>query len=430
MTPEEIQKKFDECQELVRSGEYETAGKQLTAILSVVSHPLVANLLGFCLQRMRRYEKAERVWIEALKDDPNCVPVLANLANMFRERHRFAPARELLDHALSCKPYNFQALHNRAVLAMDEGDWDMAYDLSTRACDLKEDAACVHTLSLAALQLGKTEQGLDIYRSRHEIYNRETPPLPKYEGGKAKLIIRQEQGFGDTLMAARWFPKLQEMGADVYLSAPSPLHRILEQSGLCKIDDGKTDDYTHFMYTMDTVPMFWGQTDGEAYLKADPADAEKWGRRLSGGKKVGICYSGGCRPDDPAAFQIDRRRSMSPSEACQIVNLRPDLDWVNLTREWGLPGIADFGSEVSDFAEMAGLLSNLDLVITVDTALAHLAGGLGVDTIMLSRYDACWRWYPYTQQTDLYRSMRCIYQPEPFDWQSVIDELQVDLEKI
>ena len=76
---------------------------------------------------------------------------------------------------------------------------------------------------------------------------------------------------------------------------------------------------------------------------------------------------------------------------------------------------------------MAGLISNLDLVITVDTALAHLAGGLGVDTIMLSRFDACWRWYPYTQQTQLYRSMSCLYQPEPFDWQSVIDELRVGL---
>ena len=430
MTPDQMQQSFDECQELVKAGEYETAARQLTDILGYVSHPLVANLLGFCLQRMKRFEKAERVWIEALKDDPNCVPVLANLANIFRERHRFEPARELLDHALSCKPYNFQALHNRAVLAMDEGEWGMAHDLSSKACELKDDDACNHTLSLAKLQIGDFDGGLSLYGGRHSIFNRDIPPLPKYEGGEGKVIIRQEQGFGDTLMAARWFPKLQEMGADVYLSAPSPLHRILEQSGLCKIDDGQTEDYTHFMYTMDTMPMFWGQTDGEAYLKADPADVEKYAKRQGSGKKVGICYSGGCRPDDPAVFQIDRRRSLSPSEAMQIVRMRPDLDWINLTREWGLPGVADFGSEISDFAEMAGLLSNLDLVITVDTALAHLAGGLGIDTIMLSRFDACWRWYPYTMQTKLYRTMSCLYQPEPFDWQSVIDELQVDLEVI
>ena len=158
------------------------------------------------------------------------------------------------------------------------------------------------------------------------------------------------------------------------------------------------------------------------------APIKSGGRGLSGGKKVGICYSGGCRPDNHGSYQIDRRRSLSPSEASQIVRMRPDFDWINLTREWGLPDVADFGSEVGDFAEMAGLISNLDLVITVDTALAHLAGGLGVDTIMLSRFDACWRWYPYTQQTQLYRSMSCLYQPEPFDWQSVIDELKVDLE--
>ena len=242
------------------------------------------------------------------------------------------------------------------------------------------------------------------------------------------MIVRQEQGFGDTLMAARWLPKLQELGADVYVSAPKPLQRVLQQSGLCNLHEEGVEDYTHYLYTMDLLPMFWEQTDGEAYLKADPADVEKWGKRLSGGKKVGICYSGGCRPDNHGSYQIDRRRSLSPSEASQIVRMRPDFDWINLTREWGLPDVADFGSEVGDFAEMAGLISNLDLVITVDTALAHLAGGLGVDTIMLSRFDACWRWYPYTQQTQLYRSMSCLYQPEPFDWQSVIDELKVDLE--
>jgi len=114
----------------------------------------------------------------------------------------------------------------------------------------------------------------------------------------------------------------------------------------------------------------------------------------------------------------------------QIVRSRPDAQWVNLSREWGLPEVEDFGARVEDFADLAGIISNLDLVITVDTAVAHLSGGLGVPTWMLSRYDACFRWWPYEDTTPLYGSMRCFYQPKLFDWQSVIEDVQKKLNKM
>ena len=103
---------------------------------------------------MKKFEHAERVWIAALEDDRDCVPVLANLGNMFRERHQYAPAVEVLDNALSVQPFNFQALHNRAVLAL-VGEWSMAAELSERASELKDDDACWHTLCAARLHLAR-----------------------------------------------------------------------------------------------------------------------------------------------------------------------------------------------------------------------------------------------------------------------------------
>lgn len=427
-----IQKKFDEMQSLQEQGEYESAANGYTALLQEVSHPLIANALGFCLKMMNKPEFAERVWITALQEKADCVPVLANLGNMYRERHRYDRAVELLDKALETAPDDFHANHNRSVLAMDMGDFALARVLSDKAVKLKADPAAVHTLSLAHLNCGDFEAGFKLYDIRHQAHNRQTPPLPKYEGGKAKLIVSHEQGLGDTIMAARWLPKLREMGADVYLSCPPSLHKLIEQSDLCKLHTPENTDYTHYLWTMDLLEMFsdnWSSLDPKTYLFSSENRGKEFAERLSAKPRIGICYSGGYRPDNLSSLQIDRRRSLSPSEAYQIVSSRPDAEWVNLTREWGLPDTTDFGSEIADFADLAALISNLDQVITVDTAVAHLAGGLGVDTLVLSRYDACWRWYPYTKQTPLYENMRVYFQPQPFDWQSVIDRVSSDIRK-
>lgn len=429
MRPENLQQRFEECQLLVKSEDFEQAARGLTDILRQAHHPVVANLLGFCLHRMGREDQAERVWIEALKDDPDNVSIACNLGNHFRERQRMVPARELLDRAYNLGTDNYRAAHNRAILAIDEGDNELALKLAEEAVALsKDDPSANHTLSLALLLCGNFERGLEMYDWRKQVYLRDTPPLPWYEGGPGKVIVRHEQGLGDTLMVARWLPKLAEQGAEVYLSCPKPLERIIEQSGLCALHKEGVEDYTHYFWTMDLLPRFagkWEDISGEPYLTAELSDVMRWDDRLERGKwRIGICFAGATRPDKVAAYQIDRRRSLAPSEAAQIVRSRPDCAWVNLTREWGLPGCQDFGREVDDFADLAALISNLDLVITVDTALAHLAGGLGVDCIMLSRYDACWRWWPYTEKnTPLYRNMRCLYQPEPYDWQSVIERV-------
>lgn len=427
------QKKFDECQALQQSGEYEQAANGYSALLQEVSHPLIANALGFCLKRMGKSDFAERVWLTALQDDPDCVPVLANLGNLFTETHRYKSAVEVLDRAIEVNPSAFNATQNRTVLAINMGDNELAERLSEKAVSLRgEDAMANHTLSLAYMLNGKFDEGFGLYDWRKAAHNREDPPLPKYDGGKAKVIVSCEQGLGDTLMVARWLPNLAAEGADVYISCPSPLKRILKQSDLCKIHDEKTDDYTHFFWTMDLMKRYskgWTDFGQKTYLFAGEKDHRKWSQRLSDKPKIGICFSGGQRLDDIGSTQIDRRRSLSPSEAHQIVRSRPDAEWVNLTREWGLPDCTDFGRDIADFADLAALISNLDMVITVDTAVAHLAGGLGVDTLMLSRYDACWRWYPYQKQAALYENMRCYFQPRPFDWQAVIDRVVSDIRK-
>lgn len=422
---------------LADEGKYEDSARICGELLQAVDSPYVANLLGLNLLRMGKPEHAEKVWETALEDDPDCVPVLTNLANHLRERHRFKRAESLIDHALRCKPDDFRANHNKAVLELNIGNYSSGYKYAEKVRRIDGgDLAARHTLSLASLNTGRYEQGLGLYDTRHALFNRDESPLPKYEGGKAKVIVRHEQGFGDTLMVMRFLPRLQEMGADVYIVCPRPLQRLIQQTGLCKLHEDGVDDYTHYLWTMDMMEMFieeWSDWDVEPYINASLESRAQWGSMLGegdGGQRIGICYGGAARSDSVAAYQIDRRRSLAPTEAMQIVRSKPDAEWVNLSREWGLPEVTDFGTRVGDFADLAGLISNLDLVITVDTAVAHLAGGLGVPTWMLSRYDACFRWWPYQETTPLYRNMRCFYQPKMFDWQSVIADVQKKLNKM
>jgi len=423
---------YAEVKRLVDAEKYKEAGVLCNKILDIQPHPIVANMLGYCLYNLNKEDYAERVWRGALELDPKSVPVLANLGNLLRERMRYRQAEDMLSKAIRCKPNDHRSHHNMATLLLDLGRWEEALESAKTAYKLKKDeVATQHLLSLAHMQNGDFKNGIKHYGARKQLFLRDKAPLPRYEGGEAKVIVRHEQGMGDTIMAARWLPRLKEMGADVTLVCHRPLESLISRSNLAKIHKEGDTDYTHHLWTMDLLEMFAGEWDdlgGEAYLTADNDMIAELGAQLPKGKpRIGICWSGGFRPNDIGAFVIDKRRSMTAQD---VVSLFDGLDChvVNLTREWGLPNAIDFSFAIGDFDEQAALISNLDLVITVDTALCHLAGGLGVPTWMLSRYDACWRWWPYEKRSRLYNSVDCYFQSKMMDWQGVLHRVRHDLE--
>jgi hypothetical protein len=132
---------------------------------------------------------------------------------------------------------------------------------------------------------------------------------------------------------------------------------------------------------------------------------------------------------------VDRRRSLQLRQFAPFAAV-PGIQWVNLQK--GPPAsqlaspprglqILDLMDQVDDFADTAALLAHLDLVITVDTSVAHLAGALGKPVWMLSRYDACWRWLRDRSDSPWYPTMRIYRQPRPGDWDAVIEHVAADL---
>ena len=135
----------------------------------------------------------------------------------------------------------------------------------------------------------------------------------------------------------------------------------------------------------------------------------------------------------PLASLVDRRRSLSSDQARQLIQAYPEIDWISLQKgeqENAMPGIPSAASSLQDFADTAALCQALDAVVTVDTSVAHLSASIGRPTIMLSRFDACWRWGLKDVQTPWYQTMRIVRQSSYGDWSQALLRVSAELAQL
>jgi hypothetical protein len=253
------------------------------------------------------------------------------------------------------------------------------------------------------------------------------------------ILLHAEQGFGDTLQFCRYAP-LVARTADVVLEVPRPLLRLLSTlPGVSRIV-ASGDPLPHFDLhcPLLSLPLAFGTTLADLpnhvpYLRADPVHVTAWRQRLAPlpGIRVGLVWSGNPRLDIPLANRIDRRRSTTLDRLAPLGEI-PGVSLVSLQKgdfraqsTTPPPGlaIADWTDELDDFADTAALIEALDLVISVDTSVVHLAGALGKPVWVLNRYDACWRWLRDRGDSPWYPTARLFRQPTPGDWDGMIAEV-------
>lgn len=311
--------------------------------------------------------------------------------------------------------------------------------------------------AMCLLMLGRLEEGFTEFESR---WNQEPMiprnlPHPVWEGEAAKheddiLLIYGEQGMGDVLQFCR-FAKLakEKWQGKVYLEVVHPLARLMKDvPGV----DGVVTLGTRLPFgikavsamlsvprvlktTLETIP------NEVPYLPYDSYRTGIWQERLKAlpeGLKVGLCWAGMRREGDHIATSIDGRRSMQLEQFAPLAAL-PGISWVNL--QLGPPRdqlrfhpkgmtIGDWSGDLYDFFDTAALIQALDLVISVDTSVVHVAGGLGKPTWLLSRYDACWRWLIDRDDTPWYPTMRIFTQKQPYDWEEVVNRMVMPLQAL
>lgn len=331
-----------------------------------------------------------------------------------------AEAQRLYAFAAQRFPDAWEPPHRLGLVHKHFGRLEAAEAAFRRALAIDPQAASTQRL-LATLVLAKGEfdEGFALYEGRHTLPAMAKPPLPAPEwrgeevAGKA-LLIWPEQGFGDQIMFARFAAVLKARGADVTLLCRPGLVPLFEGSlGVRTVAAEGAVDFPDPDYWVMTCSLAWRlgvsveTIPGAPYLRALSA-----GPSPGEGFKVGLVTRG-----NPGHLN-DANRSLPAAEAARLERLPARAIALD-------PAVTGAG----DFADTAAIIDQLDLVISVDTAIAHLAGAMGKPTwLLLSRIDTDWRWLKDRTDSPWYPSMRLYRQERPGDWAEVLDRVERDLE--
>ena len=428
--------------------------------------------LSNIFRRQRRFPEAVQMACRAIAAGADKASALNVLALALGKQGNFSEAEKALDEAITLAPDDPAIRANRANLAVDQLKFNEAWELFASACALDKSAIIRRDEGMARLLAGNYVKGLPLYESRLELPKalRLHPECPRWQGeplsGKTLLLI-SEQGFGDTIQFSRYAHKLAEAGADLIWTVRPPLQRLLAANvpGRVILESDPLPE-ADFWLPILSLPFALGMTS--ALPPASPDFHAPTLPRLPdapGKRKIGLVWSGSPTHERDhersiplallaplwekidaqfyapfkgattalslsvipakAGIQADSPQEMSQHSYSQPLPIIPldsgfrRNDAVGNDRTQILP----LDHLITDFSDMAALLSQLDCLITVDTAAAHLAGALGLPTYLLLPHCPDWRWGASGEATAWYESLTLLRQPSYGDWNSVIQKL-------
>lgn len=414
---------------------------------------------GSMLVQLGRPTEALADYDRAIALRPDQAPMLINRANLLMDLRRPADALADYDRALTLRPNHPSTIADRgnALLALDRPEAALAaYDAALR---LDPNSAHTRDHRGKALQvLGRLDDAVASYDTAVRIapnvpgfrvhrglcrlllgdfrngwpdyaFRRPPPHLPWPESVAGKTVLLQaEQGLGDAIMFCRYAPLVKALGAIVILQVPPPLVRLMATlPGVDRVVSSDAPPHDHASPLMSLPLTFGTGVDQTPYLSADPELVAQWSSRLptSGRRRVGLVWSG--NRDHPN----DRNRSIPLARFARLVD--GEADFVGLQTEVraadepALRYILMADADNRDFADTAALIALMDLVVTVDTSVAHLAGAMGKPVWILLPHDPDWRWMLGRDDSPWYPTARLFRQPAPGDWDRVLDRVAGEL---
>jgi tetratricopeptide (TPR) repeat protein len=416
---------------------------------------------GNLLQTLGRHAEAIASFDAALALAPSHAAAACNRATSLRALGRLDAALAGYEQALAHSPTMVPALVNRASLLAMQGRHQEALEGYAQVTASFPDSADAHwNEALCRLAMGDFAGGWREHEWRWRTASLRAGerhyPQPLWLGetklAGRTILLHGEQGHGDVLQFCRFAPLVAALRApgdvpgdvNVVLEVPYMLARLIRtMPGPQRVIAHNEPPPEFDMHCpLLSLPLALGTTletipATVPYLAADPDQERAWRIRLAAlpGLRVGLVWAGNPRTADPAANAIDRRRSIALSRLAPLGAV-PGVSFVSLQKGHGAdeakappPGLAlhDWTDELWDFADTAALIAGLDLVISVDTSVVHLAGALGKPVWVLNRYDACWRWLYGRTDSPWYPTARLFRQSSYGDWDSVIAEVAAAL---
>jgi tetratricopeptide (TPR) repeat protein len=408
------------------------------------------NNLGLVLLEQDKPEEALASFGKAAALKPDYAEAHGDLGLALKTLGRLDEAVTSFRRALALKPDLAETHSNLGNIFQEQGKVDEAVTSFRRALTKKPDYAEVHNnLAMSLLAWGEMAEGWQEYEWRWHAESLRMAPRnfvqPQWRGESAEgktLLIHAEQGLGDSVQFCRYASLAAARGLRVTLEAPPPLVRLLQSlSGVdLVVESGKPLPPFDLHCPMLSLPLALNTTlttipQAASYLRADGPQSATWQRRLAAwpGHRIGLAWAGNARiHSSPQLAAVDRRRSIAPDRLLPLTELA-GVTFFSLQKEGpkapdGLK-LTDFMEEMRDFADTAALIANLDLVISVDTAVAHLAAALGKPVWLLDRYDPCWRWLRNREDSPWYPSLRLFRQTRAGDWQAVIERVRTELSR-
>lgn len=393
--------------------------------------------LGTALYTTGQLEEAIKALRRALKINPKLLEAELNLGSAYRRLGQNEEAGQAFQRALRLAPNSAEAWCGIGIVARNKGDYEAAMRAYDKALELDPNLEeALSSRGCLQLMLGNFEDGWEGYESRWIYEHRPIPisdskfDLSKTETIKGKkVLVVNDHGLGDTIQFFRYIILLVKAGADVTFAGPPKMQRLLSSSGV-KITFRDTEDLSGtfdaavaisslpraFSTRLETIPA------DMPYLAAEPEKAAFWQERMAGsGLKIGLCWRGN------KDFRVDPRRSFQPTammpltevEGAQFYSLHMDVAEGELLYALAKRVTVfgdDFDRGPDAFIDTAAVMENLDLIITCDTSIAHLAGALGKPAWVLLRHHAEWRWLTERDDSPWYPSLRLLRCNPGDDW--------------
>ncbi|BAK78191.1 TPR repeat-containing protein [Pseudogulbenkiania sp. NH8B] len=407
---------------------------------------------GNALNGLRRFEEAVVSYEQALKLRPNYSEALCNRGHSLVELNRYEDALHSYNQAIKLEKNYASAFNGKAKSLVGLKKIDEALVCYERAIELKpEDALYEWGKALLLILQGNYEEGWRLYesRKRHKKFKENICRIQDFAqplwlgevnlSGKT-ILLHHEQGLGDTLQMLRYVPLLAKFGGDVVVQVPASLVQIAASADPAARIVAKGNPLPEFdlqcsfmslpgMFrtTLDTVPS------AVPYLQASKSSKQYWHQKLGDKSKyrIGLVWSGS------AQHRNDHNRSIPLMALLPLLDI--DAEFFSLQNEYREADgevlrqkgqIQDHAKELGTFNDTAGFIEQLDLIISVDTAIAHLAGALGKPVWLLLPYSPDYRWGLEQSESAWYPSARLFRQPRAEDWESVVQTVANEVSKL
>ncbi len=435
----------------LRRGRYLDAVAACDDVLRIdPDHARAAGMRGAALHNLGRLDDALAALDRASERDPSIAETWLNRGNVLQELDRHEDAIASYEEALRARPDYPEALSGLGVALKDLGRVDAAlarFDEALRHRPSYPDAR--NNRAGALLLAGMLKAGFDDFESRWDRSNAPPKtidsPLPAWDGGDLKgkaILVWDEQGHGDLVQFCRYLPYLVDLGADVTFLCRKSMHRLLlgldspirlveaidpaatfaVQSALMSLPRG-------FQTTLGTIPA------RIPYLHAEPDLVARWAARIGGeGFRIGLCSHGNPRLNLGRSIPLASFAPLADIDGVRLISLQKGTDPLEVAaRDQHLPVESlgeGFDAGPDSFIDCAAVMASLDLVVTSDTSIAHLAGALGRPVLVGLEHAADWRWLRERDDSPWYPTMRLFRQARRGDWDGVLARIAAWVEPL